>query len=353
LNKTKKRERKEIDVIVEALMKMFGISHTAKTLVGNEMVRGISGGERKRVGIAETLATKSAVVCWDNSTRGLDASTALDYANSLRIMTDVSNRTTLVTLYQAGEGIYELMDKVLLIDAGRMVFQGPSNEAKQYFLDLGLECPDRETTADFLTSVTDPMQRRYRKWYEAQAPKTAEDFERVFRNSPNYKKVLADVEDYDKYLGNTDYGDARQFKQSVKESQSKRVSEKSSFTLSYWRQILACTRREFWLLWGDQVALKTKFFIIISNGLIVGSLFYGQPTNTEGAFSRGGTAFFSILFLGWLQLSELMKAVSGRVVIERHKEYAFYRPSAVVLARVLADIPIIFAQAVPFGILSC
>ena len=74
--------------------------------------------------IAETLATKSTVVAWDNSTRGLDASTALDYANSLRVMTDVSNRTTLVTLYQAGEGIYEVMDKVLVIDEGRMMYSG-------------------------------------------------------------------------------------------------------------------------------------------------------------------------------------------------------------------------------------
>jgi ATP-binding cassette subfamily G (WHITE) protein 2 (SNQ2) len=56
------------------------------------------------VSIAETLATKSTVVAWDNSTRGLDASTALDYASSLRVMTDISDRTTLVTLYQAGEG---------------------------------------------------------------------------------------------------------------------------------------------------------------------------------------------------------------------------------------------------------
>lgn len=92
--------------------------------VGNEYVRGVSGGERKRVSIAETLASKSTVQCWDNSTRGLDASTALDYAKSLRIMTDVSNRTTLVTLYQAGEGIYGVMDKVLVIDDGRMIFSG-------------------------------------------------------------------------------------------------------------------------------------------------------------------------------------------------------------------------------------
>lgn len=351
LNKTKKRKRGEMNVIIDALMKMFGISHTAKTLVGNEMVPGVSGGERKRVSIAETLATKSTVVCWDNSTRGLDASTALDYANSLRIMTDVSNRTTLVTLYQAGEQIYELMDKVLVIDQGRMVFQGPANEAKQYFLDLGLYCAERETTADFLTSVTDPAQRVFREGYEAQAPKTAEDFERAFKKSAHYKNVLADVEDYEQHLSRTEHLNAREFKKSVKEQQSKHVSSKSSFTVSFWRQVLACTQREFWLVWGDKPTIYTKFFIIIANGLIVGSLFHGQPLNTEGAFTRGGTGFFSILFLGWLQLSELMKAVSGRVVIDRHRDYAFYRPSAVVLARVLADFPLIFTQVVPFTII--
>jgi len=79
------------------------------------------------VSIAETLATKSTVVAWDNSTRGLDASTALDYAHSLRVMTDISNRTTLVTLYQTGEGIYEVMEKVLVIDEGRMIYSGKFN----------------------------------------------------------------------------------------------------------------------------------------------------------------------------------------------------------------------------------
>ena len=60
---------------------------------------------------------------------------------------------------------------------------------------------------------------------------------------------------------------------------------------------------------------------------------------------------FSILFLGWLQLAELMKAVSGRVVIGRHKDYAFYRPSAVALARVLADFPLILLNVIPFSII--
>ncbi|KAL8921392.1 MAG: hypothetical protein Q9208_005718 [Pyrenodesmia sp. 3 TL-2023] len=351
MNKTRKRHQPEINIIIQALLRMFGIAHTSKTLVGNEYVRGISGGERKRVSIAETLATKSTVICWDNSTRGLDSSTALDYANSLRIMTDLSDRTTLVTLYQAGEDIFKLMDKVLVIDEGRMMYQGPANEAKQYFIDLGFHCPDRQTTPDFLTSVTDPAQRFHREGYELSAPKTPVEFEQAFRKSDAYKKVLADVAEYEGYLRDTDCQDAQQFKQSVQEQKSKTVSKKSSFTVSLWQQVLTCTIREFWLVFGDRPTLYTKLFIIVSNGLIVGSLFYNQPNNTEGTFIRGGTAFFSILFLGWLQLTELMKAVSGRVVIARHKEYAFYRPSAVVLARVLADFPLIIFQVVIFGVL--
>ncbi|KAI4287079.1 MAG: hypothetical protein L6R35_003666 [Caloplaca aegaea] len=351
MNKTRKRHQPEINIIIQALLKMFGISHTSKTLVGNEYVRGISGGERKRVSIAETLATKSTVVCWDNSTRGLDSSTALDYANSLRIMTDVSDRTTLVTLYQAGEDIFKLMDKVLVIDEGRMMYQGAADEAKQYFIDLGFDSPDRQTTADFLTSVTDPTQRHYRSGFEFSAPKTPIEFERVFRNSEAYKRVLADVADYERYLDDTDHKDAQQFKQSVHEQKSKTVSRKSNFTVSLWRQVLACTAREFWLVFGDRPTLYTKLFTIISNGLIVGSLFYDLPETTDGTFTRGGALFFSIVFLGWLQLTELMKAVSGRVVIARHKDYAFYRPSAVVLARVLADFPIILVQVIIFGVL--
>src|SRR4051812_35841041 len=84
--------------VQDTLLRMLNISHTKHTLVGDEFVRGVSGGERKRVSIAEVMATRARVQCWDNSTRGLDASTALDYVKSLRVMTDVLGQTTFVTL---------------------------------------------------------------------------------------------------------------------------------------------------------------------------------------------------------------------------------------------------------------
>lgn len=131
------------------LLQSMGISHTADTKVGNEFVRGVSGGERKRVSIIECLATKASVYCWDNSTRGLDASTALEWAKALRAMTDVQGLSTIVTLYQAGNAIYNLFDKVLVLDQGKQIYYGPAAEAKPFMENLGLMYTDGANIGKF------------------------------------------------------------------------------------------------------------------------------------------------------------------------------------------------------------
>lgn len=138
-SKTPKRFQEDIPRYLDVFARVFGISHVLESLVGNEYIRGVSGGERKRISIIESLATNSSVVAWDNSTRGLDASSALDYARSLRILTDTCGKATIVSLYQVSDAVFALSDKILLIDEGRMLYQGPSHLAKPYFESLGYE----------------------------------------------------------------------------------------------------------------------------------------------------------------------------------------------------------------------
>ena len=133
--------------------KLLWIEHTLGTKVGNEYVRGVSGGERKRVSIAEALITRASIQGWDNSSKGLDASTAIEYVQSLRSLTNMAQVSTAVSLYQAGEQLYDLVDKVLVIDQGQCLYFGSADHAKQYFVDLGFECPNRWTTADFLVCL--------------------------------------------------------------------------------------------------------------------------------------------------------------------------------------------------------
>lgn len=133
------------------LLKMLGIYHTLDTKVGNEFIRGVSGGERKRVSIVEAMATRGSIYCWDNPTRGLDASTALQYVKAVRAMTDIFGLASIITIYQAGNGIYDLFDKVMVLDEGKQIYYGPLKAAKPFMEDIGFLCADGANVADFLT----------------------------------------------------------------------------------------------------------------------------------------------------------------------------------------------------------
>lgn len=344
-SKTPKRYRERIPRYLEIYGRVFGMSHTMNTLVGNEYIRGVSGGERKRISIIESLATNSSVACWDNSTRGLDASSALDYARSLRIMTDTCGKATLLTLYQASDAIYELVDKVLLIDEGRMLYQGPANEAKRYFEDLGYECADMQTTSDFLTSITLPKRRRFRAGWENRAPKGPIELEAAFRQSVAFANIETAVETYeDQKLTGRSSGAAdsecdsvEEFKKTMQSDKSRFVSSNSPYTISLFRQVVLCAKRQMWQLKGHMGPLYIKLISCVVYGLLIGSMFYDQPQTTDGMYSRGGVLFYSSILLAWLQMSELEDAMQGRDILSRQKKFAFVRPSAVCLARVLSD----------------
>lgn len=92
----------------DAVMAVFGISHTINTRVGNDYVRGVSGGERKRVSIAEVMLSQSSIQCWDNSTRGLDSATALEFARTLRLSSELMGTTAIVAMYQASQPAYDV-----------------------------------------------------------------------------------------------------------------------------------------------------------------------------------------------------------------------------------------------------
>jgi len=123
--------------VAAVVMALYGLSHTYNTKVGNDYVRGVSGGERKRVSIAEMALSGSPICCWDNATRGLDAATALEFTRSLRVSSSVSGMTHAVAIYQASQAIYDLFDKAIVLYEGRQIYFGPAKSARAYFEGMG------------------------------------------------------------------------------------------------------------------------------------------------------------------------------------------------------------------------
>lgn len=336
--------------ITQLLLKMFNIEHTRNTIVGNPFVRGISGGERKRVSIAEMMITSATVCSWDNSTRGLDASTALDFIKSLRIFTDIYKVSTFVSLYQASENIYQQFDKVMVIDAGRQVFFGPTEEARAYFENLGFREKPRQTTPDYLTGCTDPFEREYKPGRSSSdVPSDPDALVAAFNDSP-YATQLADQMDTWKHRIDEERHIYDDFQTAVHDSK-RHASAKSVYSIPFYLQVWAIMKRQFLLKWQDKFDLTVSWMTSIFIAVIVGTVWLDLPKTSAGAFTRGGVLFIALLFNAFKAFGELASTMVGRPIVNKHRAYTFHRPSALWIAQIMVDMCFMSVQIMVFSIM--
>ncbi|TCD65301.1 hypothetical protein EIP91_002826 [Steccherinum ochraceum] len=338
-----------MDRVVDVLTTLFGLRHVRKSLVGDASIRGVSGGEKKRVSIAEALATLSRLNSWDNSTRGLDASTALEFVQALRIATDVARMSTLVSIYQAGESLYRLFDKVCVIYEGKMAYFGPADKARQYFIDMGYEPANRQTTADFLVAVTDPNGRIARSGFESRAPRNAIEFAQHFQKSYLAELNQQDMRVYQsESVGNSNM--KAEYRMSAHQVHASHTSHESPFITSIPMQVRALMTRRVQILKGGYVAQVIQLFAFIIQAIIMGTVFLRLSGSTATFFSRGGVLFFAILFAAISTMAEIPALFAQRPIILRQSRAAMYHPFVESLALTLVDVPMTAAIVVVFAI---
>lgn len=272
--------------ITQVTMAVFGLSHTYNTKVGDDFVRGVSGGERKRVSIAEMALSAAPLAAWDNSTRGLDSKTALEFVKSLRLSANLGGSAHAVAIYQASQAIYDQFDKAVVLYEGRQIFFGPVGEARRYFEEMGWFCPQRQTTGDFLTSVTNPSERQAKEGMDKNVPRTPEEFEAYWRKSSHYAALQKEIAQHEEVFPVGDTQLLSEFRSSKREAQAKHTRAKSSFVVSVPMQIKLNTKRAYQRIWNDKAATATTIIGQIIMALIVGSVFYGTPDATQVRYSR-------------------------------------------------------------------
>ncbi|KAL4882075.1 ABC-2 type transporter-domain-containing protein [Aspergillus karnatakaensis] len=331
-------KREYAEHLRDVIMAMFGISHTINTRVGNDFVRGVSGGERKRVTIAEAALAYSPLQCWDNSTRGLDSANAVEFCRTLRTQADIMGCTSCVAIYQAPQAAYDLFDKVVVLYDGRQIFFGRSDQAKAYFEALGFVCPDQQTTADFLTSMTSPSEHVVRPGWEAKVPRTADDFARVWKASQQRSHLLSEI---DQYLADHPFDGQHheEFFKSRRLDQSTKQRASSPYNLSYWEQITLTFWRSWKLLLGDPSITITMLVCNLFEALIIASIFYNLSEDTSSFFRRAILMFMIILMNAFGGILEIMTLYAKRKIVEKHTRYAFYHASAESISAMITDLP--------------
>ncbi|KAH9210253.1 AtrD, ABC-transporter [Leptodontidium sp. 2 PMI_412] len=326
--------------IRDVAMAVYGLTHTFNTKVGNDF--GCSWyfwGRAKACQHCRSSVGGSPLQCWDNSTRGLDSATALEFVKSLRLSAELTGATCVVAIYQASQSIYDTFDKVSLLYEGRQIYFGHKDAAKEFFLQMGFICPERQTTADFLTSLTSPLERIAHKGWEARVPQSPEEFEQCWLKSADHQRLVEEINAYNQEFPIDDGHHLATFRNARRAQQAKHQRIESPYTISIAMQIKLCMRRAFWRLPGDMTLMLTG---VIGNSimcLIVASVFYNLKNDTSSLFNRGALLFFSILLNAFSSMLEIQTLYAQRPIVEKQAKYAFYHPVAEAIASMICDLP--------------
>lgn len=231
-----------------------------------------------------------------------------------------------------------MFDKVVVLYEGRQIYFGKTTEAKAYFEGLGFVCPEQQTTADFLTSMTSHSERIVRAGFEGAAPRSPDEFVEAWKKSQTRANLSSEI---DLYFGqhpfHSDHYDS--FLASRRQDQSSSQREHSPFTLSYWNQITLTLWRSMLLFKNDPSTTVTMAITNLFQALIISSIFYNMPSDSTSISRRGILLFFLVLTNAFASILEIMTLYAKRSIVEKHARYALYHPSAEAMAAMLADLP--------------
>lgn len=258
----------------------------------------------------------------------------------MRVATDLTNNVSVSALYQPGDSLAGIYDKVSLLNQGHQIFFGELLTAKKYFEDMGFVCPARQTVAEFLVSITDPTARIVRETFENQVPRTAKEFEDRWRASANYQELITAINEHSKTAESIQSQELDRFKSVRFAEKAPATRTRSPYTLNLGIQFFVTFRRACQRIRGEYayfLAITTTMLII---PLLIGSMFYQINPGTSGFFSKGGVIFFIVLFNIIVNFAEVAAQFSQRPIVEKHHSYSMYHPYIDALATMVSQYPI-------------
>ncbi|KAJ0683765.1 putative ABC-type sulfate transporter [Helianthus annuus] len=315
-------------LVTEYVLRLLGLDICSDTMVGDDMRRGISGGQKKRVTTGEMLVGPAKVFLMDEISTGLDSSTTFQIIKYMRQMVHIMDITMIISLLQPAPETFELFDDIVLLSEGQVVYQGPRTSVLEFFEHVGFKCPERKGVADFLQEVTSKKdQEQY--WFNksiAYRYVSVDDFVHRFQNYHTGRKIAGILHvPYDKSkahpaaLVTNKYG----------------ISNKELFK--------ACLSREWLLMKRNAFVYIFKTTQITIMALFTFTVFF-RTTMKYGDLDDGGkyygALFFSLINVMFNGMAELALTIFRLPVFYKQRDSLFYPAWAFALPVWLLRLPL-------------
>ncbi|GKA02057.1 pleiotropic drug resistance protein 1-like protein [Tanacetum coccineum] len=305
-------EGQEASVVTDYTLKLLGLDICADTMVGDQMIRGISGGQKKRVTTGEMIVGPSKVLLMDEISTGLDSSTTFQIVKSLKQFLHILEGTAVISLLQPAPETYDLFDDIILLTDGKIVYQGPRDNVLDFFESMGFKCPERKGVADFLQEVTSKKdQEQY--WTRRDQPYrfvTAKEFADAYQSFYVGRKLGDDLgTPYDK----------------TKSHPAALTTE--TYGLNKKELLKACTDREILLMKRNSFVYIFKLFQIIVMAFVAMTVFFRTEMHRRTPEDGGiymGALFFGVVMIMFNGMAEISMTIVKLPVYYKQRDFLFY-----------------------------
>ncbi|XP_057873160.2 pleiotropic drug resistance protein 1 isoform X2 [Cryptomeria japonica] len=308
------RREKEAGIIpdqdVDTFMKSLGLDVCSDVMVGDEMRRGISGGQKKRVTTGEILTGPAMVLLMDEITTGLDSSTASQVVKHIRQLVQTLDATAVLSLLQPTPETFELFDDIILLSEGHIVYQGPLNHGLEFFSSMGFCCPERKAVADFFQEVI-----------------SKKDQQQYWADEGQYRYVS--VKEFAKAFHSFHVG--RKLQTELRVSYDKSKSHPACVTAKYGASnkelFNACFSREYLLFKRNALihifkTIQLCLLAIITMTTFFRTRMHHQTITDAGAYL--GALYFSLMASLFNGFAELAITIGRLPVLYKQRDLKFY-----------------------------
>ncbi|KAL3754118.1 hypothetical protein ACJRO7_001378 [Eucalyptus globulus] len=323
----------ETSLVTDYILKILGLDICADIMVGDEMRRGISGGQKKRLTTGEMLVGPAKALFMDEISTGLDSSTTFQICKFMRQMVHIMDVTMIISLLQPAPETYDLFDDIILLSEGQVIYQGPRENVLEFFEHMGFKCPERKGVADFLQEVTSKKdQEQY--WFKKNQPfqyVSVDDFVHGFKSFHIGQHLSSDLRiPYDK----------------SKTHPAALVKEK--YGISNMELFRACFAREWLLMKRNSFVYIFKTTQITIMSLIALTVFLRTEMPVGSVQDGGkffGALFFSLINVMFNGMAELAMTVFRLPVFYKQRDFLFYPAWAFGLPIWVLRIPLSFMES--------
>ncbi|TYI86004.1 hypothetical protein E1A91_D04G037500v1 [Gossypium mustelinum] len=323
---------------VKSLIQELGLEHVAMARVGDDRVRGISGGERRRVSIGVDVIHDPKVLILDEPTSGLDSTSALQIIDMLKVMAETRGRTIILSIHQPGFRIVKLFSSMLLMADGSVLHHGTVDQLGANLRGMGLQLPLHVNIVEFAIESIETIQQQRKGQLQVQ--------EQGFSAPPPQKTG--------------EEGESRSGKFTLQQlfQQSKVVDEETmnvgidfprDFANSRLKETMILTHRFSKNIFRTKELFACRTIQMLISGLVLGSIFHNAKDDLSGAEEKVGLFAFILTFLLSCTTEALPIFLQEREILMKETSSGSYRVSSYAIANGLVYLPFLLILAVLFS----